>query len=143
MKKGKSIYLTGNKIAELLPKVVKSVWPDTTSEELKQYSTHSLKVWNCVLLDEAGNPPNYIKKRLHWLGDYFRMYLQDTLAIQHQHAVALRKASREVMDLISALPMDVITLSYSMTDGTHGLKKGKSRPTKLINLSLNNIHSYH
>jgi hypothetical protein len=35
-KNGKSIYLTGNKIAELLRKAVKSVRPDTTSEDLKQ-----------------------------------------------------------------------------------------------------------
>ena len=60
-KKGKSIYLTGNKIAELLRKAVKSVGPDTTSEELKQYSAHSLRVWACVLHDEAGKLPDYIK----------------------------------------------------------------------------------
>ncbi len=107
MKKGKSIYLTGNKIAELLWKAVKSVRPDITSEYLKQYSAHSLRVWACVLLDEAGKPPDYIKKRLRWLGDSFRMYLRDT-----------RKALREVTDLISALPADVIALSISMTDGT-------------------------
>jgi hypothetical protein len=118
MKKGKSIYLTGNKIAELLWKAVKSVCPDTTSEELKQYSAHSLRVWACVLLDEAGKPPDYIKKRLHWLDDSFRMYLQDTVAIQLQHVDALRKASWKVMDLISALPPDVIALSISMTNGT-------------------------
>jgi hypothetical protein len=117
-KKGKSIYLMGNKIAELLHKAVKSVCPDTTSEDLKQYSAHSLRVWDCVLLDEAGKPPNYIKKRLCWLGDSFRMYLQDTLAIQLQHVNALPEASREIMDLISALPADVIALSISMTDGT-------------------------
>jgi hypothetical protein len=70
------------------------------------------------LLDEAGKPPDYIKKRLRWLGDSFRMYLQDTLAIQLQHVDALLKALREVMDLISALPVDVIALSTSMTDGT-------------------------
>ncbi len=73
------------------------------------------------MLDEAGKPPDYIKKRLRWLGDSFRMYLQDTLAIQHQHADALHEASREVMDLISALPMDVIALSTSMTNGTTDL----------------------
>ncbi len=117
-KKGKFIYLTGNKIAELLRKAFKSVRPDTTSEDLKQYSAHSLRVWACVLLDEAGKPPDYIKKRLRWLGDSFRMYLQDTLAIQLQHVDALREASREIMDLISALPADVIALSISMTDGT-------------------------
>jgi hypothetical protein len=117
-KQGKSIYLTGNKIAELLRKAVKSVRPDTTSEDLKQYSAHSLRVWACVLLNEAGKPPDYIKKRLCWLGDSFRMYLRDTLAIQLQHVDALREASREVMDLISALPADVIALSISMTDST-------------------------
>jgi hypothetical protein len=117
-KKGKSNNLTGDKIAELLWKAVKSVHPDTTSEDLKQYSTHFLRVWACIFLDEAGKPPDYIKKRLCWLGDSFRMYLQDTLAIQLQHVDALREASREVMDLISALPTDVIALSISMTDGT-------------------------
>jgi hypothetical protein len=55
-KKGKSIYLTGNKIAELLRKAVKSIRPDTSSEDLKRYSAHSLRVWACVLLDEAGKP---------------------------------------------------------------------------------------
>ncbi len=71
------------------------------------------------MLDKAGKPPDYIKKRLRWLGDSFRMYLQDTLAIQLQHIDALREASREVMDLISALPVDVIALSILMTEGTN------------------------
>ena len=112
------MYLTGNKIAELFGKAVKSVRLDTTSEDLKRYSTHSLRVWACVLLDEAGKPPDYIKKRLRWLGDSFRMYLRDTLAIQLQHVDELREASREVMDRINALPADVIALSISMTNGT-------------------------
>ena len=120
-KKGKSMYLTGNKIAELLRKAVKSVCLDTTPEDLKQYSAHSLRVWACILLDEAGKPPDYIKKWLCWLGDSFRMYLRDTLAIQLQHINALRKALQEVIDLISPLPMDIITLSISMTDGTNDL----------------------
>ncbi len=107
-KKGKVIYLTRNKNAKLLRKAVKEVRPDTTSDELKRYSTHSLRVWAWVLLDEAGKSPNYIKKRLQWLGDSFRMYLRDTAIIQHQHVVAWLAASQEVMDLISALPMDVI-----------------------------------
>ncbi len=117
-KKGKSSYLTGNKIVKLLRKAVKLIRPDTSSEDLKQYSAHSLRVWACVLLDEAGKPPDYIKKRLRWLGDFFRMYLRDTLAIQLQHVDALRETSREVMDLINALPADAIALSISMTDGT-------------------------
>ncbi len=92
MKKGKVIYPTGNKIAELLRKAVKEVRPDTTPDKLKQYSAHSLRVWACVLLDEAGKLPDYIKKRLCWLGDSFRMYLRDTAIIQHQHVDALLAA---------------------------------------------------
>jgi hypothetical protein len=110
-KKGKVIYLTDNKIDELLRKAVKEVRPDTTSDKLKGYSARSLRVWACVLLDETGKLPDYIKKRLRWLGDSFRMYLRDTTIIQHQHVGALLAALQEVMDLISALPTDVIPLS--------------------------------
>jgi hypothetical protein len=116
-KKGEVIYLTGNKIAELLQKALKKVRPDTTPDELKQYSAHSLRVCACVLLNKAGKPPNYIKKRLCWLGDSFRMYLRDTAIIQHQHVDALLAASQEVIELIAALPKDVLALS-TMTEGT-------------------------
>jgi hypothetical protein len=54
------------------------------------------------LLDEAGKLPDYIKKRLRWLGDSFRMYLGDTAINQHQHVDALLAALQEVMDLIAA-----------------------------------------
>ena len=40
-----------------------------------------------------------------------------TSACQHMHA-----ASREVMDLITALPADVIALSTTMTKGTDNLE---------------------
>jgi hypothetical protein len=69
------------------------------------------------LLDEARKTLEYIKKRLCWLGDSFRMYLRDTAIIQHQHVNALLPASQEVLDLIAALPEDVIALS-TMTEGT-------------------------
>jgi hypothetical protein len=117
MKKGKVIYLTGNNIAKLLRKAVKKVRPNTTPDKLKWYSAHSLRVWACVLLDEVGKLLNYIKKRLHWLSDSFRMYLRDTAIIQHQHVDALLPAMQEVMDLIAALPKDVIALS-TMMEGT-------------------------
>jgi hypothetical protein len=114
-KKGKVIYLTGNKIAELLRKAVKEVRPDTTLDELKRYSVHSLRVRACILLDKAGKLPDYIKKRLRWLGDSFRLYLRDTAIIQHQHVDVLLSAFQEVMVLIAALPKDIIALS-TMTE---------------------------
>jgi hypothetical protein len=116
MKKGKVIYLTGNKIAKLLQKAFKKVRPDITPDKIKWYSAYSLRVWACVLLDEAGKLPDYIKKRLHWLGNSFRMYLRDTAIIQHQHVNALLAALQEVIDLIAALPKDVIALSTMMEE---------------------------
>ncbi len=59
---------------------------------------------------------DYIKKRLRWLGNSFRMYLRDTAIIQHQHFDASLAALQEVMDLIAVLPKDVIALS-TMTEG--------------------------
>jgi hypothetical protein len=116
-KKCKVNYLTGNKITELLWKAVKKVRRNTTPDKLKQYYTHSLQVWNCILLDEARKLPDYIKKRLRWLGDSFRMYLRDTAIIQHQHVDALPAALQELMDLITNFPKDIIALS-TMTEGT-------------------------
>ncbi len=76
-----------------------------------------MRIWACVLLNKAGKPPDYIKKRLRWLGDSFRMYLRDTDIIQHQHVNALLAALQEVMELIAALPKDVIAQS-TITEGT-------------------------
>ena len=72
-KKGKVIYLTGKKIAELLWKAIKKVCLGTTPDKLKQYSAHYLRIWACILLDEAGKLTDYIKKRLRWLGDSFKI----------------------------------------------------------------------
>ncbi len=44
------------------------------------------------------------------------MYLRDTAIIQHQHVNALLAALQEVMDLIAALPKDIIALP-TMTEG--------------------------
>jgi hypothetical protein len=45
------------------------------------------------------------------------MYLHDTCVIQDQHREALRASSKEVMDLVSTLPDDILRLSI-MSGGT-------------------------
>ncbi len=91
--------------------------PILSKEEEQRYSAHLLRVWACVLLDEAGKLPDYIKKRHRWMGESFWMYLRDTRVIQDQHREALRASSEEVMDLVSALPDDILCLSI-MFNGT-------------------------
>jgi hypothetical protein len=116
-KKDSLAYITGTKIAILFRAAVRAVRPTITKEDKQQYSAHSLQVWACVLINEAGKLPDYIKKRLRWMGDSFRMYLHDMQVIQDQHREALQASSKEVMDLISALPADILCLS-TIFEGT-------------------------
>jgi hypothetical protein len=117
LKKDALAYITGSRIAILFRAAAGAVCPNISKEEEQQYSTHLLRVWACVLLNEVGKSPNYIKKRLHWMGDSIRMYLHDTHVTQDQHREALRASSEEVMDLISALPASILHLS-NMSEGT-------------------------
>jgi hypothetical protein len=117
LKKDALAYITGSRIAILFWAAARAVRPTISKEEEQRYSAHLLQVWACVLLDEVGKSPDYIKKRLRWMGDSFRMYLHDTRVIQDQHREALRASSEAVMDLVSALPDDILCLSI-MSEGT-------------------------
>ena len=101
-RKKELLYLTGTKIASLLRGAVLAIRPTTPQAEVNRYSAHSLRVWACVLLDEAGKSPEFIKSRLRWMGDSFRMYLRDTAIIQTQHRDALALASAETSGFITA-----------------------------------------
>ena len=100
-KKGDRVYITASRIAFLFRAAAKAVHPNLTKAELSKYSAHSLRVWACVLLDEAGMPPEFIKARLRWMGNSFRMYLRDTSVIQDKHRDILQSACDEVTDLVT------------------------------------------
>ncbi len=117
LKKDALAYITGSRIAILFRAVARAVRPTISKEEEQRFSAHLLQVWACILLDEAGKLPDYIKKRLCWMGDSFWMYLRNTCVIQDQHREALRASSEEAMDLVSALPDNILHLSI-MSDGT-------------------------
>ena len=56
-------------------------------------------------------PPDFIKSRLCWMGDSYRLYLQDTAILHQKHITALDRASTEFMTLFgenrTTLPDDV------------------------------------
>ncbi len=89
LKKDALAYISGSRIAILIRAAARAVHPNISKEEEQRYSTHLLRVWACVLLDEVGKLPDYIRKRLCWMGDSFRMYLRDRRVIQDQHRKAL------------------------------------------------------
>jgi hypothetical protein len=89
LKKDAPAYISGSRIAILFRAAARAMRPNISKEEEQQYSAHSLRVWACVLLDKAGKLPDYIKKRLRWMGNSFWMYLHDMRVIQDQHCKAL------------------------------------------------------
>jgi hypothetical protein len=112
LKKGVMAYLTGSRIALHFRAAARAVRPNISKDDEQRYSAHLMRVWACVLLDEAEKLPDYIKKRLRWMEYSFQMYLRDTHVIQDQHREALRASSDEVMDLVSA-PLPTYFVSAS------------------------------
>ncbi len=88
------------KIADILQAVAAFTHPDLTPDEIKRFSSHSGRVWAVILLDQAGKSPDFIKSRLHWLGDSYRSYLRDTKKIQNQHLAALEADSNNITLLL-------------------------------------------
>ena len=82
---------------------------------MSRYSAHSLRVWACVLLDEAGMSPEFIMSCLRWTGNSFRMYLRDTGIIQDKHRNILQAASQKVIDLIAGSPANTHDLAGMST----------------------------
>ena len=84
---GKVKYLTARALTNYLRKIAREVHPSWTEAEINRISAHSLRVWACMLLHEAGKDGDYIRKRLRWLSEAYRVYLRDspTLASQHNH----------------------------------------------------------
>ena len=99
-KDGEVKYMTHQKVTDIIRKAVKAVYPDMPKETLSKYSCHSIRVWACVCLDEAGKQPDFIKKRLRWVGESYRVYLRDTNKINEQHRDALKASLEATMALV-------------------------------------------
>jgi hypothetical protein len=98
-KNGKTVYLTAKDLTDYIRNVARSVHPTMPESEIMKFSCHSIRVWACVLLHEAGKDGEYIKKRLRWLSECYRVYLRDTEGLASQHNQSLR----EYADLIKAM----------------------------------------
>jgi hypothetical protein len=99
-KHGDTKYLMGNKISDVLHSIARAVHPDLSEDEIKRLSLHSGQVWALVLLDEAGMNPDFMKSRLRWMGESYRLYLHDTLILQQKHVNTLKKDSEDQLRLL-------------------------------------------
>ncbi len=78
------------------------VHPDLSEDEIKHFSSHLGRVWALVLLDKAGMTPDFMTSRLCWMGESYKLYLQDTSILKQKHVDALKKESNEVMRLLGS-----------------------------------------
>lgn len=113
------LYLTGPKVKNLIQKAINIVNPKMSAEDRQKYSAHSLRVWACVLLDQAKKPPSFIKQRLRWLGESYRLYLRDTLHQSQSHREALSANTEAIISALSADATDLISAIGTPEGGTH------------------------
>ena len=106
-------YLTGTAVTAYFCVIYKLVMPNISDGELKLISTHSIRVYACVLLSESGKDGSYIKLLLRWLSNYFEMYLRNTETIGVRQGDALDDAhSRKVaLAILSTNLTDVVHIS--------------------------------
>lgn len=62
-------------------------------ENLKRWSSHSIRVGACVLLHAMGFSPTDIKFLLRWKSDAFMTYLRNLTFLSRQHADAIDRAA--------------------------------------------------
>ena len=108
-------YLTGNKIADVFCSIAKAVNPDLSADKIKRFSSHSGRVWALVLLDEAGMSPAFMTSCLRWMGESYKLYLCNTLALQQKYVDAQKSESNEVMELLGC-NRDILPSILSVDD---------------------------
>ena len=62
-KNGEVKYVAHQQVTDIIRKAVKAVYPNMAKKTLSKYSCHSIRVWDCVSLDEVGKLPEFIRKR--------------------------------------------------------------------------------
>ncbi len=113
------LYLTGAKVKSLIHRAIDIVNPNMSQQERQKYSAHSLRVWACVLLDQAKKPPSFIKQRLRWQGESYRLYLRDTLHQSQSHRDALSANTNVIIVALSAHGNNIISAIGTPEGGTH------------------------
>jgi hypothetical protein len=92
--------ISEKKISDVLQSIVRTVHPDLSEDEIKYFSSHLGRVWELVLLDEAGTTQDFMNSCLRWMGESYILYLRDTSILQQEHVNILCKELDKVMRLL-------------------------------------------
>ena len=82
-------YVTDVEINKVLREAACEVYNIKCPTKLAKCSSHSFRVGACVQLHAANQDTEFIKFRLRWRSDSFKMYLRNIPALARQHLEAL------------------------------------------------------
>ena len=88
--KAKLIYINDKNICSLLQEAAKKVHGITCKEDLRRFTTHSIRVGAYVNLHESGIDTETTNIKLIWKSDAFRAYLRNVIAIAKKNRDILR-----------------------------------------------------
>ena len=91
-KDSKLKYIDDIHVSDILQEAAKAVYHITNKNELKRFTSHSIRVGACVLLHSQNTSTEDIKFRLRWRSDSFRMYLRNIIQLAEKHKNAVAKA---------------------------------------------------
>ena len=87
---GKQRHLITDKhICSILRPTAREVYGIDNLDDLKRWSSHSIRVGACVLLHEQGAEPMLIQNQLRWRSDAFLTYLRHTPMVALRHAALI------------------------------------------------------
>lgn len=87
--KGKRTFLTDTHIEKSLKTAARIVHKIKDKKKLSKYSSHSWRVMACVILYAANQSTEFIKSRLRWKSESFKMYLRHVPILGYQHNAAI------------------------------------------------------
>ena len=92
-------FITATEISAVLQLLARAVYDITSKDELRLYSSHSLRVGACVALHTAGLDAMSIKFALRWNSDAFLMYLRNITLQAQQVSTAIANFNPDVLNV--------------------------------------------
>jgi hypothetical protein len=86
-------YIDDSAIALSLQSLAQTCYGPLDHASLNRFSTHSIRVGACVVLNAAGKAGAFIQQRLRWRSEAFLMYLRDIPELALAHAAVLTHAN--------------------------------------------------
>eukprot|EP00957_Ditylum_brightwellii_P065377 4959698-Ditylum_brightwellii.AAC.1 len=105
--------------------VAKDLYNLALPEDIKRFSSHSIRVGTCVLLHNSGKDDDFIKLWLRWKSNTLRLYLRNTTLLVGQHCQAM-ESLEDPCELAQGSQISVHLVifpknyNYSHMDGKEG-----------------------